>query len=548
MFVGDHDLIPNPNQKLLLDAVLLRGDDAVRAWKAWRAANEPEASERASRRLLPVAYRNLREAGLSDVELAPLRDAYEKSRAENEQKLRTARRVVEAFVAAGIDVLVLKGGALTRFYSGDLGLRPMRDVDVLVPPGHTKRAVVTLSSLGYEPAGIGVSCLWRYARHHSPGWPFVAPDAPDVDLHWNALHESRQPDADDDFWQAATALDFQGVVVRALNATDQLLHVCVHGLQREPQANLRWIVDAIAILRQHAEPIDWHRLLAQVRRRRLVLQSRYCLEYLTAAFAAPIPPQALVEIRHAPVTWRERVEFRARFRPERRGMLSDAVLAHQQEVRSGSDGSSRAFRRSLPRHLWGASRWWQMPAWTTLDWLGLDLRPGTVWAREVFRPPAEPTNATTATAYELGQRLVFGRNGNGLLALRSGWSYAEAVGVWSEGPIARLELDVRNVPERPLLLEVELGAVHVGKSRRAMEVHLLLDSSRVARWRLTAPLTVPTVFAAKIPVGLLAGSRPCAIDFRILRPRSPASLGSGRDERLLGIHLSSLRLGCDAFA
>ena len=532
--------MPKPHQKLLLKAVLARGDDAVRSWKAWRAVNDPEASERTSRRLFPVAYRNLRDAGLSDDDLAPLREAYEKSRTEIQRKLGAARPVLEALVTAGIEPLILKGSALARFYADDPALRPMRDVDVLVPPGEAARATATLSTLGYEPAGISASCLARYAFRRSPSWPFVAPNAPDVDLHWHVLHESRQPDADDDFRRGAVSLDFQGVTVKALNATDQLLHVCVHGLQRELQENLRWIVDAIAILRHEAEPIDWPRLLEQVVRRRLVLQARYCFEYLTATFAAPVPPQVLGQLRGAPVSWLERMEFRARLRPEPRGALAQLVVSHQDEVRRGN-ASLQAFHRSLPRYFWGAARWWQMPAWTVLDRLRLDLRPGTALARAVFAPPPEPTSPTAAPVYDIGQRLIFGRNGNGLAALRSGWSYAEAVGVWSEGVIARLELVPRELPEGPLRLEIELGAAMVGESHPTLDVHVLVDSSRVARWRLTAPFAAPATHEATIPVGLLAASRPCRIDLRILRPRSPASLGLSGDPRVLGIHLSSLR-------
>lgn len=184
--------MPKPHQELLLKAVFARGDDAVRCRKAWRAANDPEATERTSRRLFPVAYRSLRDAGLSDDALGPLRDAYEKSRTEMQGKLGSARPVLEALVTAGIEPLVLKGAALTRFYGGDAALRPMRDVDVLVLPGQVERAIATLTTLGYEPAGIGASCLARYALRSSPSWLFVAPDAPDVDLHWHALHESCQ--------------------------------------------------------------------------------------------------------------------------------------------------------------------------------------------------------------------------------------------------------------------------------------------------------------------------------------------------------------------
>ncbi len=183
-----------------------------------------------------------------------------------------------------------------------------------------------------------------------------------------------------------------------------------------------------------------------------------------------------------------------------------------------------------------------MPAWTVLDRLGLDLRPGTTMARSVFTAPREPETPIAPPAYEVGQRLVFGRNGNGLPALCSGWSYAESVGVWSEGIIARLEFVLRELSEGPLQLEIELAAAMVGESHPTLDVHVLVDSSRVARWRLAAPFAAPAIQEVAIPAGLLVAMRPCTIDFRIMRPRSPASLGLSGDQRLLGIHLSSLRL------
>jgi hypothetical protein len=121
------------------------------------------------------------------------------------------------------------------------------------------------------------------------------------------------------------------------------------------------------------------------------------------------------------------------------------------------------------------------------------------------------------------------------------------VGVWSEGVLARLEIEPRALPEGPWRLEVELGAAMVGESHPSLDVHVLVDSSRVARWRLAAPFAA-AIHEATIPAGLLSALRPCTIDFRILRPRSPASLGQSRDQRLLGIHLSALRLRARAIA
>ena len=517
-------------------------DVAVAAWSSWRAHNAPDTADSASQRLFPLAYRNLRDSGVAEPELQELRARYERCRDETEQRLRTARPAIGALVDAGLDVLVLKGAALTRFYAGDPGLRPMRDIDLLVRTPDSERAASALSKLGYRPADFGWDCLERFAFRRLHALSFVAPGLPEIDLHWHALHESCQPTADDDFWEGAVPLDFQGMAVKALNATDQLLHVCVHSLQPEKRGNLRWYADAARILRSHTEPIDWRRLFDQAVRRRLVLQVRYCLESLRSTLAAPIPEEAAHAFDRAPTSWLERIEIRARTQPRRRRTVVQAVLAYQEGIRRGGSHSLGAILRFLPKHFWGARGWWQMPAWTALDWLGLEPAPGSRLARRLFESAAEPMEARPSLSYSPGQPLAFCRDGDGLPALRAGWSYAEAGGIWSDGAIARLELQVEGGPPSPLRFEAEIRTALVGASKPSLDVHVLVNSSRVARWRFVAPISEPMTLRATIPVDVLHGAGPCAIDFRILRPRSPASLGMNEDERLLGFHLSSLRL------
>jgi putative nucleotidyltransferase-like protein len=535
-------LVPRPHQRRLIEAALLGGDNALGAWRSWRAHNAPDTVDRASQRLLPLVYRNLRDNGVPESELRELKDSYDTRRDESERRLRAARPMVAALVDAGIDVLILKGAALARFYGGDLGLRPMRDIDLLVRTRDAERAAAALSRLGYEPTDLGWECLERFAFRRLHARSFVAPGLPEVDLHWHALHDARQPTADDDFWEGAVPLDFEGISVKALNATDQLLHVCVHSLQPEKRGNLRWYADAMRILCCETEPIDWKRLLDQALRRRLILQVRYCLECLRSAVAAPIPVETVRAFGRARTSWLERVEFRARTQERRPpGTIAQAVLAYQTEIRGGHAESVGTFLRFLPRHLWATPRWWQMPAWAVLDRVGLAPRPGTSLARRLFDAALEPSDERPLS-YWLGQRLAFCRNGNGLSALRTGWSYAEGGGVWSDGAIARLELHVEDAAGSPLRLEADLGAALVGASKPRLDVDVLVNSSRVARWRFIAPITGPRTWLATIPAGLLSGARSCTIDFRILRPRSPASLGLNEDERLLGFYLSSLQL------
>jgi hypothetical protein len=153
----------------------------------------------------------------------------------------------------------------------------------------------------------------------------------------------------------------------------------------------------------------------------------------------------------------------------------------------------------------------------------------------------EPFDACPSP-YSLGQLLAFCRDGDGLPALRAGWSYAEGGGVWSDGALARLELQIESAAVPSLRLEAQFGAALVGASRPNLDVDVLVNSSRVARWRFVAPLDGPTTRFAIIPREVLARAGACAIDFRILRPRSPASIGLNEDERLLGIYLGRLSL------
>src|SRR3954451_2652105 len=62
---------------------------------------------------------------------------------------RVLANVRRAMAQATEPVLVLKGAALAHLVYGDPGLRPMRDVDLLVPTADTRRAVDLLTRCGF---------------------------------------------------------------------------------------------------------------------------------------------------------------------------------------------------------------------------------------------------------------------------------------------------------------------------------------------------------------------------------------------------------------
>jgi hypothetical protein len=334
---------PSPIQELLLRAALLSGTDAREAWCALRPGLDVDGADRASRRLLPLLGANLRRLGIDDPLAAGLEAIHRDTAAKNRRLFDAGRRLLTALAEAGIATLVLKGGALASHGYRDLGLRPMSDLDVVVPTGQADAAVQALERAGWEARTPVTPALVRM-RHATDlletGTSFKC------DLHWHVYWECCAPDADDDLWAASVPLDFEGVPTRTLGPADQLLHLCVHGSRRARRPLLLWIPDALLVLR--AGGIDWPRLLAQGRRRRFVLRAATMLAYLRRQLGAPVPDEVLARLEALPISRLERLEYRVVNRPQ--GLLGElpGYWCHYRRLRAdGQITSTLGFPRYL---------------------------------------------------------------------------------------------------------------------------------------------------------------------------------------------------------
>jgi len=153
-------------------------------------------------------------------------------------------------------------------------------------------------------------------RRYDHAMHFVHPSGQDLDLHWNLTPFCLGPDADSDFWEASKETTFDGRAVRVLDPADQLLHICVHGAAWESVAPIRWIPDAIAVLRKTPQ-LDWERLLLQARKRRLTVVVREALNYIDRNIGDFVPAHVLSEFNRADVTVFERLEYSQLLKPAR---------------------------------------------------------------------------------------------------------------------------------------------------------------------------------------------------------------------------------------
>lgn len=347
---------PTPDQELLLRAALLTGGEAEEAWRRLRPRLALDTMDVASRRLLPLLYRNLRRLGIVDPALGTLKASYATTWAQNQEIFRDVGLLLERLAVAGIPTLLLKGAALVHGgYGGDRGLRPMADFDVAVPVGRTREAVEVLGRAGWTPR-YPVTPSFMRVKH---AIAFESGARRPCDLHWYVFEECCRPGADDDLWRASVEIEFQGARTRVLSPPDLLLHVCVHGTKWAHTPGIRWIADAMTVLRH--DPIDWPRVVEVARRRRYVLRMRETLGFLRERLAAPVPDSALGPLTQEPVGPLERFEYRVLRRDHR--LLGQLPLywCHHRRAHDGGPVSAALAFPTFLRHAWGLQTLREVP-------------------------------------------------------------------------------------------------------------------------------------------------------------------------------------------
>jgi len=348
---------PTHEQELLLRAALSEGPVAVEAWAVLRPFLDLDHMGRASERLVPLLYQNLRRHGIDDPRLSRFKDIYRYTWSRNELLFRRGAMLLGDLGRAGVPTLLLKGAALVQAcYGGDSGLRPMNDFDVAVPAANALQAVAVLRAAGWVPR-YEITPSFLRIKHAGV---FETGTGLYCDLHWHVFEECCRPSDDDDLWHAAAEIDFGGRRTRILSRSDQLLHVCAHGAKWADESGIRWIADAALVLAGGA--IDWSRIVEQAVRRRYVVRMRAALGFLRGRMAAPVPDFVLTALAAAPVSRTERFEARVLRREHR---LLGQLLLYWCHHRRAHDGGVVAAARSFPGYLreaWGLDMLRELPA------------------------------------------------------------------------------------------------------------------------------------------------------------------------------------------
>ncbi len=359
-----NDCMPTQQQTWLLQAAVLRGDEAAQAWQKWQAHVNLDEIDPASFRLLPLVYRNIGQLGLNSPLLERLKGVYRHNWYKNQMLFHQAQHIVAQLQNADIPVMFLKGAAMTMHYYEDNGIRFMQDIDVMVPPEKHAQATKILIQNEWQTVFFSTEIMQAYHDAqivHASGF---SKNGFQLDLHRALLPFTNQKETKR--WQKASTLNWQGLTVHVLNPTEQLFHACVHGL-RWSYGYLTWIPDALLILEKDHENIEWESLVQLAENTRTILFLRNALAYLMDSFQAPIPAAVIQNLANAPVSWTEEKEYKALS-----SFFRDSVIALTKQrffqacrYQALIKGSTSPIRLSLTGWMnyffvfWQLESWWQ---------------------------------------------------------------------------------------------------------------------------------------------------------------------------------------------
>ena len=204
--------------------------------------------------------------------LNELRNIYRVDAQNNLLLYHELGKVLRALDAAQIPVIVLKGACLAEAVYGNIALRSMSDVDLLVKKEDLEKTAEILKGCGYS-AGYDFQVEKEIAvslNHHLP--PLEGPNKLQLEIHWTLFDytyfEARDQDEEQviDAWKRAQPVTIEHTPCLMLAPEDLFLHLCIH-LSRQHVFNMRMrhLLDLRKVWERYGEEFDWGMMYQRAR-------------------------------------------------------------------------------------------------------------------------------------------------------------------------------------------------------------------------------------------------------------------------------------------
>jgi Uncharacterised nucleotidyltransferase len=238
---------------------------------------ELPASVRARPELGPLAYQ---------LGLAPDgRGAYLATVGRNVRFYEHGARILDEAERRGLSMLPLKGALFAELY-GDLGLRPMHDLDLVAHPRDLDAVVAMMGELGFRRRYPERA---RFSPRHAHDVAFADDADQTIEVHWRLFHELAGDAGVEALFERAVEVELYGHTRRVPAWDDHLWAAAVHAATHAFGDSPLWILDLALLVERGA---DVERAAREAERRRVGAAFRAALKVARAALPSKIPEAA----------------------------------------------------------------------------------------------------------------------------------------------------------------------------------------------------------------------------------------------------------------
>jgi hypothetical protein len=407
---------PDPGEKNGIEAILAQGVD-FREFEKKVAHND----------IAPMIWRHAHNLELlsrfPSETTAHLKNRHAEITTKNLLRREKSSELFQAFREHGIEVIVLKGVLFAETLYGDVGYKKMNDLDILIRHRDLPVIKQVYRDLDIVPLALfesGDETESPTKSYHLPA--YVSKDLSLViGTHWNLCSpKTGFTIAPEPLWDNSVSTTIAGQPVRALAATDALLHLVVHF--HYYKTGLKELADFVNLIRSVC-PFPWETFSQKIGSAKAWTPAFRTLTILNCLFPRSVPAKIRQRFRDKADKFVVRDTERLICRPD--------LLLTSRSVYS-SHIEKAYLRYSFEQELWPKIRC------LSVFWYRLLFPPAaTLYRTNSCSPREKPlpwlwTMNVWRTSREIGQN--YGMGIFLLLMLKSAWELALTASSFLRGP------------------------------------------------------------------------------------------------------------------
>jgi hypothetical protein len=182
--------------------------------------------------------------------------------AHADARYKVAAELLDHLQAAGCPVLFLKGLALSPLIYPSDGLRPMRDIDILIPREDKIRVAKVIRELGFELPDRHSDKYNRDSHQMPNAWKYVNGFKISVEVHHDAIERDAPGHLYYEDISPRQSVQWRDIVIETLNHEQMLDQLCRHLVGRHPGSILKLInvADIVLYSEKYIDQVDWARV------------------------------------------------------------------------------------------------------------------------------------------------------------------------------------------------------------------------------------------------------------------------------------------------